>query len=107
LSFLRCLAGIASQTGDHHNRPLRALRLLCGEPQHGLVQACFADRELRGVHADRESAAARSEVIARERALAALVEAAPRVERERMRRDHGALVQRRSDFRWQGRHVTG
>ena len=54
-------------------------RLLGGNFQHGLVEARLANRELRRVHAHREAAAAGVQVIARERALAALVELATRI----------------------------
>jgi len=46
------------------------------------------------VDTDREAARAGVKIIARERALAAGVELALGVERERMRRDHHALAQR-------------
>jgi hypothetical protein len=59
-----------------------------------LEQAGLADGELRGVDADREPARACIEIVARERALAAAIEFAITVERERMRRDHHALAQR-------------
>ena len=65
------------------------------ELQHRPVEPGVADRELGGMHADREPAGAGVEIVARERALAAGVELAAGIERERMRRDHGALAQRR------------
>jgi hypothetical protein len=46
------------------------------------------------VDADREPARACIEIVVRERALAAAIEFAITVERERMRRDHHALAQR-------------
>ena len=57
--------------------------------QHRLVQTATR-RELRGVHTHREAAGAGIGVIAGERALAAGVEPARGIERERMGGDHGA-----------------
>ena len=53
------------------------------------------------VHANGEAAAAGVEVIARERALAALVQLAPRIEREGMGGDDGAAAQKRGNLRGQ------
>jgi hypothetical protein len=95
LRLLDRLRGAADQPRDHDRRRARPFGGAAhGELQHRLEQSGLADRELGGVHADREPARARVEIIARERALAARVELAPSVEREQMRGDHHALAQR-------------
>ena len=86
------LPGRAGEACDQRQRPLGpARRRLGGELQHRPVQADVADRELRGVDADREPAGAGVDVIARQRALMDGIEAAIGVERQRMRGDHRAL----------------
>jgi hypothetical protein len=94
-SFVFRRGRVARQAGDHDDRPLR---FLGGDPQHRLVKPRVADRELRRVHAHRQPAAAGVEVIARQRALPALVQPAACVESERMCRDHGAATQQRGDL---------
>ena len=69
------------------------------EFEHRPIEPDLADRELRRMHADREPARAGIEVVAAERALAADIELAIGVERERMRRDDGAAAQRRQHLR--------
>ena len=99
LRFAGGLRGAAGKPGDHDRRRLRPFaRGAHRELEHRLVEPDLADRELRGVHADREAAGAGVEIVAGERALAARVELAVGVERERMRRDHGAAAQRRQDL---------
>ena len=63
----------------------------------GSVEPDVADRELRRVDADREAARAGVEVVAGQRPLAALVEAAVGVQRERMRGDDGAGAEHGED----------
>ena len=53
----------------------------------------IANLELRGVHADRDAACARGQVVARESALPALVQLAIGIERQRMRGNHHAAPQ--------------
>ena len=86
------LPGRAGKTCDQRQRTLGpAHRRLRGEFQHRPVQADIADRELRGVDADRKPAGAGVDVIARQRALMRGIERAVGVERQRMRGDHGAV----------------
>ena len=60
----------AGKACDQRQRPLGPVRRGLGrELQHRPVQADVADRELRGVDADREAAGAGVDVIARQRAL--------------------------------------
>ena len=80
---------------DHDRRLARPLGCAAhGELQHRLEQSGFADGELGGVDAHRKAAGARVEVVAGERPLAAGVQRARGIERERMRGDHHALAQR-------------
>ena len=80
------------KAGDQRQRTLGPIRRRLGRKlQHRPVQADVADRELRGVDADREPAGAGIDVIARQRALMHLVELAVGVERQRMRGQHGAV----------------
>ena len=90
------LLGAPGDAGDEEERPRRpGARRLGRELEHRAVEPDVADRELRRVHADGETARAGVEVVARQRALAALVEAALGVERERVGRDDGAGAERR------------
>ena len=57
---------------------VHSARRLHGELQHRPVEADVADRELRGVDADRETAGAGIEIVAGERALPARIELALR-----------------------------
>jgi hypothetical protein len=91
---------LTGKAGDH--RQSAALGFFHRQRKHGLIQARVADRELRGVHADGEPAAAGVDVIAAEGALAPAVEAARGIERERVRGDRDAAPQQREDL---GRHV--
>ena len=68
-------------------------RGLRGDRQHLLEQAGLADRELGRVDADGEAAGTGVEVVARQGALAAPVEPARRIERERMGRDREPVEQ--------------
>jgi hypothetical protein len=100
LRLLDRLRRAADEPRDHDLRRARPFGGAAhGELQHRLEQAGLADGELGGVDADREPARAGVEVVARERALAAGVELAIGVERERMRRDHHALAQRGEHLR--------
>ena len=93
--LLHRLGGAAHQSRDHDRWLARPLgRRPHRELQHRPIEPGFADRELGGVHAHREPARAGVEIVAGQRALAAEVELARRIERERMRRDHHALAQR-------------
>jgi hypothetical protein len=94
LRFPHRLRGESGQSCDHQRSPARPFGGAAhGEVEHRLEQAGLADGELRGVDADREPARAGIEIVARERALAAAIELAITIERERMRRDHHALAQ--------------
>src|SRR5262249_50138652 len=80
--------------------PLPLARRLRRQPQHGFKQSDLrvANCELSSVDADGHAPRARIAIIPRQRALAALVELAFGVERERVRRDHRALKQHFTDF---------
>ena len=96
MGFLAGLVRAAGEAGDHDRRDVRPLgRGAHRELEHRLIKADVADRELRGVDADREPAGAGVEVVAGERALAPRVELARRIKRERMRRNGDAAAQRR------------
>ena len=85
----------ATPATRNSGRVVHAARRLDRELEHRAVEPDVADRELRRVDADRQPAGAGVEVVARQRALAALVEAALGVERERVGRDDGAGAERR------------
>ena len=90
------LPGAAGKARDHDrslSRPLHGA--LHRKLEHGPVEPDVANGELGGVDADREPADAGVEIVAGESALAAGVELAVGIERERMRGDHHALAQRR------------
>ena len=92
LRFRDRLLRRSGEAGDHRQRPLGpGCGRLGGEFQHRPVQADVADRELRGVHADREPAGAGVDVVARQRALMAGIELALGVERQRMRGEYRAV----------------
>ena len=94
------LRGAPGEPGDHDRRRGRPLGGAAHRQlQHRPVEPGVADRELGGVDADREPAGAGVEVVAGQRALAAGVELALGIERERMRRDHDAPAQRRQHLR--------
>ena len=94
LRLAQGLRGAAGEPRDHHRSCARPVGGGAhGELEHRLEQASLADGELGGVHADRQSARAGVEIVARERALASRVEPAISVERQRMRRDHHPLAQ--------------
>jgi hypothetical protein len=100
LRLLDRLRGAADEPRDHDHRLARPfLGAAHGELEHQLEQPRLADSELGGVDADREPARAGVEIVAGERALAARVELAISVERERMRRYHHALAQRGEHLR--------
>ena len=101
LRFLDRLRRAAGEPGDHDRRLARPLGGAAhGELEHRREQPGLADGELGGVDADGQPARAGVEVVASERALAARVELAIGIERERMRRHHHALAQR-------GEHLRG
>ena len=59
------LRGAADQAGDQEQRALGPVRRgLGGDAQHRLVQPRLADRELRGVDADRQARGAGVDVVA-------------------------------------------
>ena len=94
----------SDQAGDPHQRPVGpGVGGLGGELQHRLIEPRLPDRELRGVNADGKPACAGVDVVAGECALPLRVQPALGVERERMRRDHDALGERRPHRR---RHVA-
>jgi hypothetical protein len=98
----------AGQAGDQDHRALRLVaHRLRGQFQHRAVEAGFADRELRGVHAHRQAAGAGGEVVACQRTLAPRIEPARRVQRQRVRRNHGAAPQQREHLIRQVGPVSG
>ena len=98
IGFRESLFRPPDEARDPHQRPVGpGLGGLGGDPEHRLVEAGLADRELGRVHADREAAGAGVEIVAGERALAPLVEPAAGIEGQRMGRDHDAAGERRSN----------
>ena len=92
LGFRDGLSCRAGETCDQRQRPLGpGVRGFGGQFQHRPVQADVADRKLRGVDADRETAGAGVDVIARQRALMDGIKRASGVERQRMRGEHRAI----------------
>ena len=90
------LAAAPGEPGDHRDRAVGPARGgLGGERQHRLVEPGLADGELGRMDADGEPAGAGVEVVAGERPLAPGIQPAPGVERQRMRRDHGAAADQR------------
>jgi hypothetical protein len=90
----------AGEPRDHHHGSARPLgRAAEGKLQHPLEQPGLANGELGGVDADREPAGTGVEIVTGKRALAAGIELAVGVERERMRRNHHALAQRGEHLR--------
>ena len=90
------LLAAPGDAGHEEERPRRPrARRLGRELEHRAVEPDVADRELRGVDADGETACPGVDVVARECALPALVETAIGVERERVGRDDGAGPERR------------
>src|SRR3954470_5636388 len=90
LRFALRLGGLAGEAGDHHD--FAPSCLLHGDAQHRLVEPDIANSELRGVHADGESAAASIEVVARERPLPPLVELPAGVQRKGMSGYYGTAT---------------
>ena len=84
----------AHQARDHDQRPPGLARDLGRRRQHRLVKPGLANRELGRMHADGEPGGAGIDIVAAERPLAPKIERAPRIERQRMRRDHRSLAQR-------------
>ena len=85
------LAGWSAQAGDQHQRAIGPVpRGFRGDLQDRLIQPGFADGELGGVHADRQTARPGIDVIAAQRPLPAEVQFTARVERQRMGWDDGA-----------------
>ena len=92
------LIGAPDRAGDQEERSIRpALRRFHRQLEHRLVEAELADRELGRVDADREPARAGVEVVAGERPLTSPVEAAVRVQGERMRGNDGAGAEHGED----------
>src|SRR3954451_12216920 len=94
--------GLPGRTGEARDQRQRTLgpvrRSLGGKLEHGTVEADIADRELRGVYADRKAAGAGVDVIARQRPLMRFVELAFGGEREGMRWQHGAVGDQLADL---------
>ena len=89
---------------DPHQRPVGpGVRGFGGELQHRLVEPGFTDRELRSVDADGKPAGTGVDIVAGKRPLPLRIETAVGIERERMRRDHHALRERRAHRR---RHLV-
>jgi len=94
LRFLHRLRGLACQSADHDEWTVGpGFRVFHRGGEHGFVQADLADGELRGMHADRQTARTGIDIIAAERALALAVELAVSIQRQRMRGDRHALAQ--------------
>lgn len=95
LRFGHGLRSAAADAGDADERLAGAGHFLGGQRENGMEEADLgiADGELRGVNADREAAHARGEIVARERALAALVETTRGGEREGMGGDDEAVLE--------------
>ena len=97
LRLVHRLRRAAGEPGDHDRWLARPVaRGAHRKLEHRPIEPDVADRELGGMDADREPAGAGIEIVAGERALAARVELAVGVERERMGGDHDALAQRAS-----------
>ena len=95
LRFLDGLCRAPGKAGDHDRLGLAPVRGRAHrEFQHRLIESDIADRELRGVDADRQAAGAGVEIVARQRALAPRIELALGVKRERMRWNDNAATQR-------------
>ena len=77
LRLLNRLRGAADHAGDHDRRdgaPIR--RRVHRKLEHRPIEPGLADRELRGVDADREPAGAGIEIVASERTLPPRIELA-------------------------------
>jgi hypothetical protein len=104
IGLAQCLVRPAADSADPNERNaaavVSAVHLLAREREYRLEEtyAGVANGELRGVHADRESARARRGVIAREGALMAVIESACVVERERVGRDDEAARERTAEI---------
>ena len=80
LRLLDRLLGAADHAGDHDDRAARPFgRGARGKLQHRPVKPGLADRELRGVDADREPAGAGVEIVAGQRPLPPRIELALRI----------------------------
>ncbi len=94
--FARGLRGVAAHSADAHERlsppAVGAVHFVSRELQHGIEQTHtrVADGELRRVHADGHAPGAGGDVVPRERALTAFVQATFGGQREGVRRDDGA-----------------
>ena len=95
LGFGHRLRRLADDAGDHHGMVMGRGDGLHRQLEHRPIEPDLriADRELRRVHADGESARAGVEVIPRQRPLATFVELALRREGERMRGNDLAATQ--------------
>src|ERR1043166_6589704 len=71
------------------------IRLIDRKLEHGAIQSDrgITNRELSGVHSDRDTASTRIYIVAREPALPALVQLACSIECERMRGNHLSVAQ--------------
>ncbi len=102
--FANGLGRVATDSADTDERSgttaVGAVDFFGGECQNGFEEADLgiANGELRGVNTDGEASGAGGDVVARECALAAFVEATIRVERERMRGDDRALGEELQNF---------
>ena len=90
------LPGAAGDPGDEEERSIGPIgRRFAGEAQHRLVQPGLADRELGGVHADRQPARAGVDIVAAQRPLPGLVQRPGRGQRQGVGRDHRAGAEAR------------
>ncbi len=99
--FLNRLRRGAADAANADDGPGVAVHCLGGEGKHGFEEADagLADGELGGVDTDRETTGPCGEVVAGERALAALVETAGRGEGQRMGGDGEPGLQRGAEVR--------
>ena len=101
----RRLIGLTTNARDAHQRiragRVRASHLLGGELQYRREQSNLgiADLKLRRVHPDGKPTGAGGDVVTRQRALAALVELALRIQRKRVRRNDDTTTENLSKIR--------
>ena len=100
LRLLNRLRGAADEAGDHDRGTLRPFsRRLHRKLKDSPIEPNLADRELRGVDADRKPAGAGIEIITGECTLPPRIELALCIQCQRMRRYHHALAHQREHLR--------
>src|SRR4029077_20214042 len=88
LRFGDCLCALSANTRDLYYVVQAAFFL--GQLQNGLKQSVLPDGELRGVDSDGNASGSGRQVVAGQRALAALIELSLGIQRKRVRRNHQA-----------------